>query len=77
VQRTAPSAARDLGFRVTSRGERLLPRDRDERIDRAIESIDSRQARLRQLQRRRRFSPEELGCLLQRQRGEIRWIRRT
>ena len=64
VQRPAPLAALLFGFHFARRRERLLSRDRDERVDHGVELIDSLEARLSEIDRRCTSPSKKIGSLL-------------
>ena len=72
VERPAPLAALLFGFHFACRRERLLSRDRDERVDRGVEPIDSLEARLSEIDRRCTSPSKKIGSLFDGQSGEIR-----
>jgi hypothetical protein len=71
VQRPAPLAALLFGFHLARRRERLLTRDRDERVDRGVEPIDSLEACLGEIDGRYTSASKKIRRLLQGQTGEI------
>src|SRR6185295_13038118 len=72
VQWPAPLAALLFGFHLARRRERLLSRDRDKRVDRGVESIDSLEACLSEIDGRCSSPSKKIRSFLHGQTGEIR-----